>query len=49
MILYHHGQALFRRVQRRALGNRPGLESAVEFEPKIVMEIGGVMALDAEG
>jgi hypothetical protein len=36
------------RVQRRAFSNRPGLEDAVQFEPKIIVEPRRMMLLDDE-
>ena len=48
MILHHHGQPLLARIERRALGNRPGLQRAADFQPEIVMQMRGVMPLDAK-
>ncbi len=48
MILHHHGQALVVRVERGAFGDGPGFEDAVDFKPQVVMEVRGVVALDAE-
>src|SRR5258708_18874100 len=41
-----HGQALVMRIERRALGHRPGFEDAVELETKIVMQSGRGVFLD---
>ena len=46
MVLDHHGQPFFRRIERRALGNRPGFERAPYFQAQIVVQMAGVMALD---
>ncbi len=48
VVLDLHGQALVVRVERGAAGHRPGLEHAVEFEPQVVMQPGGVVLLDDE-
>ena len=48
MILHHHGQPLFGRIERRALGNGPRFQRAVDFQAQIVVQMSGVMALDAE-
>ena len=48
MILGLHGQTLFVGIERRTLGNRPGLEDAVAFEPEVVVQSPGGMLLDDE-
>ena len=48
MILHHHGQPLRSRIERRAFGNRPGLQDAVDFQAQVVMQVRGVVPLDAE-
>ena len=48
VVLGLHGEALFARIERRALGNRPGLEDAVAFEAEVVVQVPGGMLLDDE-
>ncbi len=48
MILHVHGEALFAGIERRSLGNRPGLEHTVAFEPEVVVQPAGRMLLDDE-
>ncbi|MCY1188357.1 hypothetical protein D9M73_294560 [compost metagenome] len=43
-----HRQALDLGVQGRPLGDRPALEGAVELQPEVVMQPGGIVLLDAE-
>ena len=46
MVLHHHGQPLFRRIERRTLGHRPRFQRAADFQPQIVVQMRRVMALD---
>ncbi|MNV26890.1 hypothetical protein D3C71_1180200 [compost metagenome] len=48
MVFDVHRQALDLGVQRRALGHRPALERAIEFQAKVIMQARGVVLLDAE-
>ena len=48
VILHHHGEALFGGIERGAFGNGPRFQRAVDFQAEIVMQMGGVMALDAK-
>ena len=48
VVLDLYGQALLRRIERRPLGHRPGLEHAPPFEPQVVVQAGGVVLLDHE-
>ena len=43
-----HGKALFTRIERRALGNRPRLQDAFAFEPEVIVQLPGGMLLDDE-
>src|SRR5579863_1739969 len=42
-------EALIGGIQRRTLWNGPGLQHAVQFEAKVVVQAGGVVALHDEG
>ena len=48
VILDVHGEPLFTRIERRTLGNRPGLEDAFAFEPEVIVQLPGCMLLDDE-
>jgi hypothetical protein len=48
VILHVHGQPLFLRVHRRALGHRPALQDAVHLEPEVVVKTPRGMLLDDE-
>ena len=48
VILGLHGEALFARIERRAPGNRPGLENAFAFEAEVVVQLPGGVLLDDE-
>src|SRR5258708_33389557 len=48
MILDHHRQTLNLRIKGGTLGDGPGLEGAIDLEAEIIMEVRGVMTLDAK-
>ncbi|MNI85317.1 hypothetical protein D3C73_1422970 [compost metagenome] len=48
MVFDVHRQALDRGVQRRSLGHGPTLQCAVEFQAKVIVQVGGVVLLNAE-
>jgi hypothetical protein len=43
MILYEYGQPLIGRIHGWTPGNRPGTQSPFYLQPKIIMEVGGIM------
>ncbi|MNF90082.1 hypothetical protein D3C76_791920 [compost metagenome] len=48
MVFDMHRQTLDRRIQRRAFGHGPALERTFELQAKIIMQVRGVMLLNAE-
>jgi hypothetical protein len=48
MVLHHQRQPFLARVERRAFGDRPTLQDAIEFQPEIVMEAGSLVPLHDE-
>jgi hypothetical protein len=48
MVFHHGGQVLDGGIERRPFGNRPGFQGSVNFKSEIVMQAGGVVALDEE-
>lgn len=48
MILDLNCQPLVVRVERRAFGDRPGFEDAIQLEPQVIVQPGGIMFLDDE-
>jgi hypothetical protein len=43
-----HSQPFLARVERRAFGDRPTLQGAIEFQPEIVMKAGSLVLLHDE-
>ena len=48
MIFDLHGEPFDGRVEARPFGNGPAFENAVEFEPKVVMQVAGGCFLNDE-
>ena len=48
VVLDVHGQAAHVRVQRRAFGDRPALQRTAQLQAEIVMQVAGVVFLNAE-
>jgi hypothetical protein len=48
MTFHHHRQSFLSRVERRAFGDRPAFQDAIEFQPEIVMEAGSLVLLHDE-
>lgn len=48
MVLHMHCQAAHFGVQRWAFGDRPAFQGAVELEAEVVVQVTGVVLLDAE-
>src|SRR5580692_7028909 len=48
VIFDHHGQALLGWVEGGAFGDGPGFEDAVDFQAQVIVQVRGVMPLDAE-
>ena len=49
VVLHMRRQVIHRRVERGPLRNGPGFQHAVDFQPEIVMQPGGVVPLHTEG
>ncbi|MNH07305.1 hypothetical protein D3C79_666960 [compost metagenome] len=48
VVLHVHGQAAHLGVQRRPFGDGPAFQRAIEFQAKVVMQVAGIVLLDAE-
>lgn len=48
VILHMHRQAAHLGVQRRAFGDRPAFQGAIELQAEVVVQMTGVVFLDAE-
>lgn len=48
VVLYVHGQAAHLRVQRGPFGDCPAFQRAIELQAEVVVQVTGVMLLDAE-
>ena len=48
MILDLDRQPLVMGVERRPLGHSPGFENAIQLEPQIIVQAGGIVLLDHE-
>jgi len=48
MIFHHHRQTFYVRVKGGTLRNGPGLQGAIDLQAEIIMEVRGVMTLDAK-
>ena len=48
VILDVHGQAFHAGIEGWPLGNRPAFQGAIEFQAKVVVQVAGVVFLDAE-
>ncbi|MNE17462.1 hypothetical protein D3C80_1104440 [compost metagenome] len=47
MVFYMHGQAADLGVEGRALGNRPAFKGAIQLQAKVIVQVAGVVLLDA--
>ena len=48
MIFHFHGQALVGRIDRRALGDGPGLEDAVQLQAQVIVQMARGVLLNHE-
>lgn len=46
MVFYMHGQTFYARIKAGAFGHGPAFEHAIQFQPEVVMQAGGVVFLN---
>ncbi|MNP00840.1 hypothetical protein D3C76_926370 [compost metagenome] len=48
VVLHVHGQAAHLGVQRRPFGDGPAFQRAIELQAEVVVQVAGIVLLDAE-